>query len=362
MNPGRRRLRSWLGAVAVLVVVAASAYVVGSRARSSGEAAALAAPPIRTVLTEPVRIGVLEKSVVFRATVERRQSQTISPVASDPEVLPVVTGLGPKVGAQVDEGDLLYEIAGTPTVMLRGRFPMYRNLAVGDSGPDVDQLKASLRRLGLQPGAAGDTFDRPTADAFAGLLARHGYDVADGAPVRRGQVVFVEFAPGTYASSSFRVGSVLDGTSEFTVEGGALVGRGFLPVADADILSPGDRVSVTDDSTGQTASATVTSLGETSSSPATGAPVRRVRVRLPSDFHASTGEVRVSVDVARTDQPVLSVPITAIRSLADGTAAVVVQRGGEQERVVVRPGVEADGWVAVEGAGQLAAGDLVVVG
>src|SRR5665647_3948758 len=67
----------------------------------------------------------------------------------------VVTGQVPEVGANLDAGAVILEVAGRPVILLPGELPVYRTLRAGVSGPDVIQLKEALTALGIDPGSAG---------------------------------------------------------------------------------------------------------------------------------------------------------------------------------------------------------------
>ena len=68
----------------------------------------------------------------------------------------------PSVGDVVDQGGVLYRIAGAPVVLLYGANPAYRDLAYGAEGPDVEQLNRVLVTLGDAPEITLD----PTSDQF----------------------------------------------------------------------------------------------------------------------------------------------------------------------------------------------------
>ena len=74
-------------------------------------------------------------------------------------------------------GDVLVEVTGRPVIALTGPLPAYRDLVVGDIGPDVAQLEQALAAIGFDPGEPDDdtfTQRRPPRSRFydAGLPAR----------------------------------------------------------------------------------------------------------------------------------------------------------------------------------------------
>ena len=77
-----------------------------------------------------------------------------------------VTAL-PPVGQVVSQGQVLYQVSGSPVVLLYGSTPAYRSLSEGASasdvtGPDVEELNADLVALGYVTSAELS----PTSDEF----------------------------------------------------------------------------------------------------------------------------------------------------------------------------------------------------
>jgi hypothetical protein len=74
--------------------------------------------------------------------------------------------------------------------------------------------------------------------------------------------------------------------------------------------------------------------------------------------------VKLTVAVKSTRGAVLAVPSSALSVGGDGSSRVEVRRGGRTERVIVVPGLAADGLVEVRPAAgeRLEPGDQVIVG
>ena len=71
---------------------------------------------------------------------------TSTPVLAPSE--PGVLTWLPRQGRTLKPGDVLYRLNDDAVTYFAGRVPMYRDLSVGTTGPDVRQLEANLRRLG----------------------------------------------------------------------------------------------------------------------------------------------------------------------------------------------------------------------
>jgi len=73
--------------------------------------------------------------------------------------------------------------------------------------------------------------------------------------------------------------------------------------------------------------------------------------------------VRLSIPIETTKGAVIAVPTSAVSLAADGASRVLVDRGGRQEYVTVKPGLSTGGFVEVNAPdGQMVPGQMVVVG
>ncbi|MDR2378397.1 MAG: hypothetical protein LBD70_03075 [Bifidobacteriaceae bacterium] len=88
----------------------------------------------------------------------------------------VVTKL-PEAGSVHKVGEPLLEVEGNPVFLLQGAIPLWRDLAAGMSGIDVDTLRQGLVDLGYSAGdtAAATPYDAALAGAIDALYAAGGY-------------------------------------------------------------------------------------------------------------------------------------------------------------------------------------------
>lgn len=343
--------RTWaLTGAAVLVVVA---IVFGGMVAASGskEAASTAhEPPANTVTVER---GKLSAMVSQDGTLTYRARPDGSPYAAINQAAGTYTEL-PGIGEEVDCGDVLYRVNEHPVLLLCGAVPAYRDLSTGDAGRDVRQLNRNLH-------VHGDAFTTQTEQALAALQRREGVD-ATGA-LALGDAVFlprpvrISKVTGTLGGPARPGGEVVQATSdtlEVQVELAASR-QGQVQVGDrARITLPGLR-SVT---------GTVERLGRVAASAGSGAATVPAAIRI-GDPRQTRGLDRapVRVDIV-TDgvEDALSVPVTALVGRSGGGFAVeVVRHGGRRDLVAVKLGLFDTAHGRVEVAGDLAAGDRVVV-
>lgn len=231
------------------------------------------------------------------------------------------------------------------------------------SGPDVEQLEATLAALGFDPGAVDGTFTTETQQAVIDWQQSVGMD-ADGV-VNLGEVVFRPDAV-RVASVNLTIGSSVNpGTALLETSSNQSVVAVDLSAQDQGLLAEGDRVSVVLPNDVETP-ATVTYVAELATVFGSGPEQQttfEILIELDDDSLA-VGFDEAPVDVlVITDQRLgaMAVPVSSLLALAEGGYAVEVDRGnGQTALVAVDPGMYADGYVEVEADG-LQPGDRVVM-
>jgi hypothetical protein len=294
----------------------------------------------------------------------------------------------PKAGQVVRQGQVLYEVSGSPVVLLYGPVPAYRDMAEGMTGPDVAELNADMVQLryataaALGPRSGWNYFSAETAYALEVLQARLG--AAQTGILGLGQAVFLPSAAlitglgtATVAGGTATPGSVVLTASSTT----PVVTIALDPAQQAEVKD-GEQVSITlpDGATTPGVVSQVASVATAPGSSSSGGPgspdnpgssasdssaTIAVQVAL-SDPKAAGSLNQAPVEVTITTGSVadaLVVPADALLAQASGGYAVeVIGTGGRHHLVAVSLGLfdDADGLVQVTGTG-LAAGQHVVV-
>jgi hypothetical protein len=273
----------------------------------------------------------------------------------------------PETGDLLTLGDEVYEVDGRHTsYLMHGRRPAYRPLDIDSSnGPDVQQLEASLKAIGL-PDVLGKDFKpdrdfRARTERAVERWQKRTNQAQDGR-IEMGEVTFVpgdvritEVVPelGTRAQA----GQVLAYTS-----GTDLVVSVDLPADRRDILAVGDVVSVElpDGTDAEGAVSEIASVAETLA----GATEPTVEVIIELADAAVVGDLdgaEVTVSVVReTRSDVLTVPVDALLALREGGYALeLVGADGSTALVAAEVGLFDD--LGVEVSGTFEEGDEVVV-
>ena len=161
---------------AVAVVSLGAGFALSHFVVNPADAAARTAPPAPGLVTVPIESRELSNDVTLRGDVSFDGATAVQVELGELTTRAVVTGQIPEVGAQIEAGDVILEIAGRPVIALPGGLPTFRTLRIGSHGPDVLQLKEALSSMGIPVGnVSSDVFDAATADALRTLYQRAGF-------------------------------------------------------------------------------------------------------------------------------------------------------------------------------------------
>jgi hypothetical protein len=391
---GHRR-RGWIAAIVVVVLVAAGAGGAGAAGVFSNPKPAAGTSGYATG-TAAVTRGPLTEQTQENGTLGDAGSETVVMPGSSAGGSPSSSGSGsgaagtftwlPPTGKIIRQGQQVYQVNGSPVVLLYGSVPAYRDLSEGTTGADVTELNNNLVSLGyataaaLGPRSGWDYFSGETAYALGLLQVHLGLTATGTLPL--GQAVFL---PGAIQVTGLGTAAVLGGSA--TAGTTVLTASSLTPVVtvslDASLqteVAAGDRVSVTlpDGSTtpgviSQISSATASSSAASSSSASSssssgnsgssGAATITVVVSL-SHPKAAGNLNQVPVEVTITTGSVsnaLIVPVDALLAQPGGGYAVEVTGPSGHHLVRVTPGLFDDAAGTVQVTGNLAAGQRVVV-
>jgi hypothetical protein len=365
----RQKKRRWVVAVvAVLVVAAVVAVVVvdpfAGQGGAPGGLADNADPTSVTTVTQ----GDLTQQTQVSATLGYSGTYDVVNQAQG-----TVTSL-PAIGQVVSEGQVLYDVNGSPVVLLYGTTPAYRTLSEGatdsaTSGADVENLNYDLVALGYLP--SGDIASEPsdftayTKEGVEKLQAALG--VTQNGTLTLGQFVFLPTATRVTALGANTVvgGAAQPGSQILTATSTSRIVTIDLAADQEGELAVGDKVVITLPS-GQTTPGTVTSVG-TVATTAQGSSSPTITVLVAPDNPTATGNLdQASVEVSITTNSVKDafiVPVDALLALADGGYALeVVGPKGVHTLEPVTTGLfdDANGSVQVSGTGVVAGQRIVI--
>ena len=340
------RRRTAVAASVAAVVVVAGAVI--AAAASGSDSAAVAEP-------EPTTATVTRQTLTAAETRTGRVGFD-EPATVVARVAGTVTWLADS-GDTRRRGEVLFRVDQRPTVLFYGEVPAYRDLTWGSTGRDVEQLETNLAKLGYE----GFTVDREFTDATRDAVEQWQDDLGLD---QTGRVALgdVEFQPGAtrITASRVAVGALVQpGAPVLDVSATQRSVTVELPSADRDLASVGEPVTldVAGGGTGQVREVSAATVQGQDGTTTTYAVVLTVDGDSLADL-ADGATVDVSFD-AQEVTDVLTVPATALLATSEGGYAVQRLRDGASELVDVDPGLFAQGMVEV--AGDLAAGDVVVV-
>ena len=349
-RPGRRR---WLVAGAVILVVAAGAlaWVVPDGDDTS------AAQPLATTTA---RRATLTQTVDASYTLAKDGTSTLASPAAG-----TVTSLGITGGKAVKALTRLAGINGKAVYGIPSSYPLYRDLAEGDEGPDVTALQKALAAAGYDPGEADGEFGDGTADALADWQANHSLDETGALTLAS----FVSYKPGAVVDEvAVAVGDRVQAGGKLATLAptSSLVASAEVSQLDVAQLKVGQQVTLTFDALdGAETSGTVDEIADTPASSTAEAgtstvvqyPVT-VRIgKLPSG--ARTGMTGQASVVTASRRNVVVVPSSAVGGTSANPSVQVVEDGTTVTRQVVVGLVTTQGSEILTG---LKAGEQVVTG
>ncbi|MFC4058413.1 peptidoglycan-binding protein [Planomonospora corallina] len=295
------------GVLAGLVVITGAGWAVGTRLRSPADEAALRRPPEPSPVTSPV----VRRKLAGTVTV----SGTLAYGSPLPVALAGVVGGGaeaqrvtraPRPGT-IREGSVLMEVNGRPVFALKGRVPMHLTMTPGTRGRDVEQLQAALRRLGVAVPATG-VFDATTAAAVRRWYGRRGYTAQEPDLAARRELEALRQAVQT-------------------AEEDLLAARHALARA-----TPRDSRRLLETASGGSAGSG-RSAGDGASGQGPGAVPVLLNPGSAKGLRELAGDqVTVRITVGATEGEVLTVPVAAVVTSADGRPRVQVALPGDRTR------------------------------
>lgn len=167
------RPRPWLviGMLALLVVGVCAGWFLVTLFQSPEQRAADAEPPERGPLFSAVTVGALAETLTLQGEIESGSVHQLTLPVSGVDKLTVVTAHPVDGGARIEAGEQITEANGRPVLLIQSPFDLYRDLGLGDSGPDVENLQETLVKRGLLNQADG-RFGAATASAEPSGIAR----------------------------------------------------------------------------------------------------------------------------------------------------------------------------------------------
>ncbi len=381
---GRRQLgsragsgrRFWLALAAAGALLVAGAYWAGTHATSPAAIENRYKPAPRTVLTATVVLRRLSQALTVRGVIAAASvHRVVFGSVNVPGAQPIVTARPPRAGSVVAGGSVLAQVAGRPIFGMPGVTPMYRDLTIGDQGPDVAQLREGLAALGFPAGDSPGVFGRSTMAAVRAFYRNSGYAPPASTSGKGGtlvvpqaEIVFIPRLPAEVQSTTLALGQPV-GDPALTLASGQLRAVVPLTAAQVGLVRPGRPAVLYIISRGgkvRRVAAKVKAIrraGRAAGKGAGAGPQAVLAPRRPLRWSLMGHHVSARIVIAATRGPVLAVPVAALYTTAGGQTMVTTIAHGKRINVPVRAGAETGGYVPVQPLrGRLAAGDRVVVG
>lgn len=174
LKKATRRWSSLLGIVVLAVALVTGGWLAALVFVSPQQVEAAASAPSQNPLIATIEVGDLVETETFPGEVEFASRQEIVLPQDSDAIRSIVTKSVTTAGSSIDVGDVVLEINGAPVFAFENGFPFYRDMGVGDEGPDVAALQAELVSLGYLDASDG-VFGERTAEALETFYSNAGY-------------------------------------------------------------------------------------------------------------------------------------------------------------------------------------------
>lgn len=129
---------------------------------------------------QPVWTAPTERVLDAEVTAVLTAQAGAAPTLVSPGGQGVVTQVHVATGGEVRSGDPIYSLDGVQVSAMMAPAPPYRELGLGDSGPDVNALETYLIAAGYLAGEADDEYGEDTARSVSAYQADAGVQEPDG--------------------------------------------------------------------------------------------------------------------------------------------------------------------------------------
>lgn len=367
VEPRRIRVKTWAVLLTVAIGAAASGYGAAQLLKSPEQKAAEAQAPEPSVITVPLERKQLVDAVTWWCDPGRSQDQVVQFPTEPGDVRQIVTeSRSTADGGEFGSGDLVLAINGKPRFVIELEVPLYRDIHVGDSGPDVASFAHSLRELGfvVPESSVADADFFSVAKMF---YAKRGYvlEIESGLPAR--DFIAIQGATALIDRALPPVGA--DATAiQITASSGAAGLRCEFDTSSAPqgVIAGSTAIVHID---GEDIRAVTADVSATSNSPAEGTDdsegsggTASAFVALPAGQEQPLVSVEVDFVLEETEQKVLVAPAAAIWQKGNSTYVTVVEQDGQKD-VEVTIGLSSAGQAEIAAvSGTLSEGDRLVVG
>lgn len=399
-----RRIRPFVILLLSALVALTAGWALATVFQSSAQRDAATAPPASTPILATVTTGKLVRETAFSGSIVAENQESLSLAVPSDALRSVVTAHPVNKGMTVTTGQVLTEVNGRPVFVVQSAFPFYRDVGVGDQGPDVASLQETLQSLGYSldiDGSFGAQTEIAVRDWYAtnhyapatrGGEADSGASTSDPAArpqdpkagtdsgtstafVPYSEILGVKVLPSA-SLSALAVGSAVGAEGESDIVLGSTTTTVTFEAAPADLtyIAEGGEVSIEAD--GGVTKGVVSSIESITpgtqedaegGQPETDEPPSTSLVTvIPSEpLQASNAKVRVVSSQVIVDEEALLVPTIAVVDRGDTNQVVIVRRpGGEFAEVEVTVLGALDGKAAIRPSSpsSIRDGDQVRVG
>ena len=355
--------------IGALILITAVTLFSAQSFKTTAQADAEAKAPPPSTITARVTSEKLRTTTALRCTASYASTKALNYTGHGTQY----TAIHVKSGQEITNGTLIAEVNGAPLYAITGSFSFYRDLALGDTGPDAAMLNTALTNLGRMNSTAGEITE-DTYRALNSMFYLDGYGPLDSESPIPADYFTVISAPAKVAGTPRGPGAVSEGPIADLVEGA----KSVQCTSPAGTLTPeaksGQKVTIpalgdeeyvgtliANDSK-STQSGSAGSAAQAERAVASGSsgtqPERYMLVNVGEKAEKLTTSVTGELILEETPEPQTVVPAAALFT-KDGKTHVIRIRDGKEEEIQVRVLINSSGKNSV--SGDIHPGDTVKI-
>ncbi|MDO5749684.1 MAG: secretion protein HlyD [Rothia sp. (in: high G+C Gram-positive bacteria)] len=354
--------------IGALILITAVTLWSAQSFKTTAQAAAEAKPPASSTITARVTSEKLRTTTALRCTASYATTKALNYAGHGTQY----TAIHVKSGQEITNGTLIAEVNGAPLYAITGSFSFYRDLSMGDTGPDAAMLNTALTNLGRMNSTAGEITE-DTYRALNSMFYLDGYGPIDSESPIPADYFTVLSAPAKVAGTPRGPGAVSEGSIADLVEGA----KSVQCTSPAGTLTPeaksGQKVTIPalgdeeyvgtlishESKSGQGGSAGSAAQSERSAAGSSSTqPERYMLVNVGEKAEKLTTSVTGELILEETPEPQTVVPAAALFT-KDGKTHVIRIRDGKDEEIQVRVLINSSGKNSV--SGDIHPGDTVKI-
>ncbi len=346
--------RKYFIIVFLLLLMSGTGLFFTTKLKSSQQLAAESQPPAESEPTVIVTNEPLSLTLPVTCKAVYSNLKSLEPYIEESEIRSQYTRIAVEKGEVLKNGSLLAEINGKPIFSGIADFEFYRNINIGDKGPDAELINSILIELGyleLKDVANLSVYDKNSHLALGRLYSVYGYEKPSEEEGFKLESFIILDKPSQVVSSPRRLGNIKESPiaevayTDRSLECSGINGQLSPEVSEGQILRLKDypsielSISVEDESKTQAEDNGSSDSNEIVSKPSS----RKIMTEASADLNNLTGSFPGEVVLETSDSDAPVVPSAALRT-QNGQTNITLKKGSGEQIIPVKIIFSANGY------------------